>query len=124
MTGTRFGMSEEQNYLFYERLVNLGATVLHHGDCVGADAQAHSIACELGLFTVGHPPSNPVNRAWCECDELWPEKGYIERDRDIVNCCEILLATPKHQHEILRSGTWTTVRYARKVGKPYEILTR
>ena len=39
----------------------------------------------------------------------------------LVDACEVLLATPKGP-EKLRSGTWATVRYARKVGKRIVII--
>ena len=47
-------------------------------------------------------------------------KPYLDRNRDIVDACEVLLATPDGP-ERLRSGTWSTVRYARKIGKPVEV---
>ena len=53
---------------------------------------------------------------------MYAEKRYLERNRDIVDACDILIACPRTLKEELRSGTWATVRYARKVGKPVAIL--
>jgi hypothetical protein len=39
---------------------------LHHGDCVGADSEAHDIADACGYNIVLHPPTNYSERAWCE----------------------------------------------------------
>lgn len=91
----------------------------HHGDCVGADAEAHDFVRELApkCTIVGHPPNIDRYRAFKQCDVLWPCKPYLVRDRDIVVCADRLIATPKGSHEILRSGTWTTIRYARKAKK-------
>jgi hypothetical protein len=42
---------------------------------------------------------------------------------DIVVESELLIATPKEVKEQLRSGTWATVRRARKVGIPIILIT-
>lgn len=44
-----------------------------------------------------------------------------KRNHDIVDATEWLIATPKKFEEI-RSGTWATVRYAKKVKKPVTII--
>lgn len=97
----------------------------HHGDCVGADAQAHKFVRELAMHRhiriVGHPPDRERWRAFTDCDEWWPMKGYIERDHDIVNVTEPLIATPNGP-EVLRSGTWATIRYARTLDRPGTII--
>lgn len=95
---------------------------VHHGDCIGADADMHQRATENYLRTVGHPPSDPKLRAFCEFDELWPEKPYLDRNKDIVDSCHVLLATPKESTEQQRGGTWSTIRYARKKKKPVLIV--
>jgi len=43
-------------------------------------------------------------------------KPYLERNHNIVDESELLIACPKSKEEELRSGTWATVRYARKKG--------
>lgn len=111
MTGTRHGATESQLSWFRQSLLMLDATELHHGDCVGADAQAHQIARDLGLRVVGHPPIKEELRAFCECDELREPDDYLVRNRHIVQETEILLALPQGPEEV-RSGTWSTVRYA------------
>jgi len=120
-TGTQSTMSTDQ----FDRLVKLckdyKITELHHGDCVGADAVAHDIAESLNIRTVIHPPIKPFKRAFKKGDMILPMKDYLVRNRDIVNASEILFACPKGPEE-LRSGTWSTVRYARRVKKPIEIV--
>ena len=91
---------------------------LHLGDCIGADAEAYEEAVRLGIKTVGHPPDNASKRAFCEYDEERPPKPYLARNRDIVmEGIDGLIAAPKEFVEVLRSGTWATVRYARKAGR-------
>ena len=41
-------------------------------------------------------------------------KDYLERNHDIVDETDMLIATPGEEQEVQRSGTWATIRYARK----------
>lgn len=91
---------------------------LHHGDCLGSDALAHQYAQELDLGIILHPPTDSRARAFCLADAERPKKPYLERNHDIVDETEMLIVMPNQHAEILRSGTWATARYARKVGKP------
>jgi predicted Rossmann fold nucleotide-binding protein DprA/Smf involved in DNA uptake len=47
----------------------------------------------------------------------------LVRNRAIVNSSGLLIAAPAGE-EILRSGTWSTVRYARSKDKRVRILER
>jgi hypothetical protein len=111
-TGTQRGMTEAQK----ERIADFLAPYdwLHHGDCVGADAEAHEIARGLGLKIVGHPPMIETKRAFCPCDYILPPQHYPVRNAVIADACDELLAAPGGMQEQLRSGTWATVRYARR----------
>jgi hypothetical protein len=42
--------------------------------------------------------------------------GYMERNDRLVALADILLAFPSTRYEVVRSGTWATVRRARKAG--------
>ena len=46
----------------------------------------------------------------------------MERDRDIVDSVELVVATPKDNKEELRSGTWYTVRQAYQRKKPVKLI--
>lgn len=95
----------------------------HHGDCEGADVQAAVIADEIGFRIGCHPPINPKHRGFYRrYDFIYPEDEYIARDRRIVDETERLIATPHTSYEIVRSGTWTTVRYARSLNRPISII--
>lgn len=125
-TGTQVGMSDRQKAgLRWHLMCAEEGSEFHHGDCEGGDAEAHDIAFELGLRIVIHPPINERKRAFCQGAALvLPPKDYIQRNHDIVDVLELLIAAPKTDEEELRSGTWATVRYARKSGKQRLILTR
>lgn len=118
-TGTREGMSGEQIRLVHHFLMDalgLGYHTFHHGDCVGADSQAHDLAMCLGYKVVVHPPSNPRLRAYRQGHEEWPEKGYMARNADIVNRSDVLVATPKPPSGTNKGGTWATINLGK--GKP------
>jgi len=122
MTGSKTGMNDLQKKLFAEFVTLNSVVELHHGDCVGADADAHNIAVACGVKIVIHPPVDSKLRAFCsEAIEL-PVKPYLARNKDIVNAGELLVAFPNSRTETLRSGTWSTVRYARKIGKQVVIF--
>lgn len=126
-TGTKNGMTSRQRELIRNKLLNLkfeGFQYVHHGDCIGADAQFHEIALSIGFHVVIHPPSNPRLRAHLHdaYTQILPVKEYLQRNHDIVNASSIMLATPKGDIEEIRSGTWATVRYARKNKKEIHIF--
>lgn len=118
-TGTQRGMTAEQLRTVEKLLEALKPKEMHHGDCIGADSQFHSV--QVKALRVIHPPDVPKKRAFCS-GELRAEKPYLERNRDIVNETDCMIATPSGRTEMVRSGTWATIRYARKVSKPLTIV--
>lgn len=125
ITGTRNGMTAAQkqhvHLMLSSGLLAPAPRVFVHGDCIGADQQAAVMAQELGYHTVALPgfnprdPANTGNRAFHLSDEVHPPQAFLVRDRQIVDLADLMLATPAQEQEVMRSGTWATVRYARKV---------
>src|SRR6266851_3665315 len=106
-------------YLFHE----LQVTELHHGDCVGSDAEADKLALEMHARIVLHPPTDGKYRAYCNAGregitayELRLALPYLERNREIVReGVDGLIATPKdftRPTHLRGQGTWTTIGYA------------
>lgn len=122
-TGTQNGLTDEQRANLLTHLANESLT-LHHGDCIGADAEAHELAIATAQDVVIHPPLDERKRAFCTGGHVvWREPlAYLDRNRAIVDECDKLLACPALMAEELRSGTWATIRYARRQGKPIAIL--
>ena len=122
-TGTQQGMTKVQRQAFRELLAELKVSVFHHGDCIGADIQAHNTVLKrTSAKVVVHPPSNESKRAFAEGQTFTYKKApYLVRNRNIVNRCSHLIATPSGPEE-LRSGTWSTVRYAKRIGRPVTIV--
>lgn len=118
-TGTREGMTGRQWRALHDYLCSTEVTEAHHGDCVGSDAQFHGLVRLLhptACIKI-HPPLNPRHRAFCLGDLRFPRRDYLDRNKDIVDLSEYLIATPHELTERQRSGTWSTIRYARKQGR-------
>ncbi len=107
--------------------------VFHHGDALGADATAHALVTQTFRTLLNCQPNiekhpgygkgmnasstNP-KRAYCEGFTIChPAKPYMERNTDIAQVLDILIATPSTPTQELRSGTWSTVRRALKLHK-------
>lgn len=101
----------------------------HHGCCEGADETAVDVLASKTPVSpppriIGHPPTvtTLVSKFAVEwSDELRQPAPYLARNKNIVNETDMLLACPKGPEE-QRSGTWSTVRYARKLGRRIVII--
>lgn len=121
-TGTRAGMTTAQQVSVGRMLDMLGEK--HgkrvrgvHGDCVGADAAFDALCAQRGFDRWTFPSNIERYRAHCE------KRGAIERglpadplrrNVKIVAAARLLIVASKSDAEELRSGTWATVRWARK----------
>lgn len=124
-TGTRHGMSDAQKEVFKKLINAKKLSEFHHGMCVGSDEQAHNFITEIkdkkNIKIVGHPPRFKGSLANCKCDVLRKTDEYLVRNRNIVDQTDVLIATPDTREKV-RSGTWSTVRYARRQGRKIYIL--
>jgi nucleoside 2-deoxyribosyltransferase len=109
-TGTRKGMTPAQRRQLRDVCYALRTMdEFHHGGAVGADTQAAEFVSTANyLRIVEHPAAGDP----------------LARNRAMVEACDLLIAAPETNREVLRSGTWATVRYARKLGKPVVMLSR
>ena len=125
-TGTRAGMTDAQKasvLLFLDRYHQF---IAHHGACAGADEEFDQIARYRTGFCamVVHPSTlRPAPySALSEADIVHTPRPPLVRNRDIVAGSELLIATPKEDHMVTRSGTWATVRYALSADKPVYVV--
>lgn len=116
-TGTRQGMTGLQKNAVKTILNNFDGKTFHHGDCIGADEEAHYIADELGYEIHIYPPLDDKYVAHCRGYVRYVKRAYLERNQMIVRATNLLIATPKEFTEQRRSGTWATIRYARHLKK-------
>lgn len=125
-TGTRKGMTKDQFSKIRQFLDGL-EFIANHGDCEGGDEDfdviCHDLGAERHLF-----PSTSKTRRFSErerperCIMAQAPKEPMARNPDIVNFSEIMLGGPGMMEEELRSGTWATIRYARKIRRPVVIF--
>jgi len=123
ITGTRSAITIPQGRALFDLLRQMRTRFLwmNHGDCVGVDevvSQWWSI--ESGRLRA-HDPDIDALRAFVTSDERMPPLPYLARNRAIVDTSRALVAVPNGP-ERERSGTWATVRYARRLGKPLAIV--
>lgn len=109
-TGTRKGMSQDQLDQLYFVLgwfVVPRPPEFHYSTHVTAelvaDRQAAAAAARFGCALWAH---NSVPGA------------ELARDRALVDAVDVLVAAPGQDDELLRSGTWATVRYMQQLKRP------
>jgi len=132
ITGSRYkrSITEFHNknlhviFLGFHGLHNFGTAnvSVHHGDCTGVDEYCHDLAIKYGMYTVAYPPKNKAYRAFTLNNEIKGEREYLERNKDIVNEVDLLLAVSATENATGRSGTWSTIRYANKINKPVYVI--
>lgn len=141
VTGTRAQLTHEQHrsikHFICEMLVS--KVIMHNGCCVGADMELFDLGLHSGNIVgfVMHPPIktdqsfNPVEFLEKISHkptvggkiEIRPPLDYLERDREIVGMSSYMIAAPRQMKEQRRgSGTWYTIRQARKFNKPMIIF--
>ncbi len=135
-TGTQNGMTVRQQAAVKSLIYKEGIHIeeFHHGDCVGADEEACKMVQDLiSVWYHGddtptnkiihcHPPDNKRARAYTKADVMHPTAPYLDRNHDIIDTTDTLIAAPNNMHQVLRSGTWATIRYARVAGHKIYIV--
>lgn len=122
ITASRVGLTAQQ--LGVATNLVLGHDAVHHGDCLGGDADIHHLVRQISSSTliVVHPPKDEKYRAYCEGDEIVEALDYRERNQAIVDACDFIIGFPHTMVEIRRSGTWMTIRMARAAKIPGVIV--
>lgn len=134
-TGTRNGLTPAQERTLAVLLTNLKPGIFFHGGCRGADLHAEVVCLRCDhVMTIRCFPGddkqlqNALKRK-TNVDKhhnlqysIWSPQPYLVRNRDMVDQADLLIAAPSSLVEERSSGTWSTVRYARKVGKPVVVL--
>lgn len=121
ITGSQSGPTQAQKETLCSVLIGFregGAVWQHNGDCIGVDEYAGTVWHMLGGKIHLHPPIITAKRAFLEAHAASLPKPYLDRNADIAAECGALVALPKEEREERRSGTWATVRRARKLLKP------
>jgi hypothetical protein len=131
ITGSREGITNKQKITFgkyIDEAIASGGIRLHHGMCVGWDEIAADIAYSRGAYIIGHPgrfkdgKGNEFRALNCKADTILEEKTHFERNRDIVDSTDILIAGPGWTEDPGKGGTSYTISYAQKKKKPVIII--
>jgi hypothetical protein len=129
VTGSRTGPTHDQQVWALKQFCpgGLAADVeqLEHGACEGVDWFFHMVAMTLpGIKIVVRPATGTASK-WthqgCLVERpgvmVMPAKPPLDRTHDIVDDSGVVFAFPEQHYEVLRSGTWAGIRYARKCRK-------
>jgi len=119
-TGTRRGLTALQMKALAHVLHDDAIELLVHGGAKGADATADMLATTYKIERRVRP--GPHSTSWQEGAEVMPAVENLLRNRDIVDDADVLIACPSTYQERQRSGTWATIRCARKRGIPIRII--
>lgn len=124
VSGTRKGWTDAQKDKFQAYcLITQSISILHHGDCVGVDAQACAFAQSLGIHTISHPPINEDHRAHTEGNAIVLQaQKYMQRNRDIVHSVEFMLFVPSDSEMRKTGGTWLTYHASDQMKMPLMLI--
>jgi hypothetical protein len=130
-TGTRRGMTPPQYEVILAYLKDMNPEYVVHGGAIGADEEfgamvihehelsiSNTYTCTMEVY----PASRERATRWTSFAKVHQVMLPLERNILIVARCDLLLATPETQQEVLRSGTWATIRAARRSGKSHTIV--
>lgn len=119
ITGSRRGINDWQKLWLQSWFKKNSATVVHHGDCVGADDEVATIFSEHGSYIIAHPGDSPALRANCSANDLsMTPLPFLVRDRLIVKKSQLIIGFPDTYRPTPHSGTWYTLDYATKHAVP------
>lgn len=129
-TATQRGITPVQSVNLRINLEELKPTCFIHGGCIGGDDEGDEIAAELGIPRFVFPSDIPGKRVPDEVLKarggskvtIMPPEPPLKRNPKIVRAGDYLIGCPKERKETIRSGTWTTIRAARKRGIPVLVL--
>lgn len=132
-TGTQVGMALRQRATIRQMMTGSALMEIRrlarilHGGCIGADDQFHDMLDGMELLRRTEVyPSNVLDKVADLSGRLpllvHPASDPLERNKLMIARAHSVLAAPKEFSEVTRSGTWATVRAARRKGIPVLIV--
>jgi hypothetical protein len=136
-TGIRNGMTPPQKHRFVELIDARLKLIPHilvnfvHGGAIGADEEADELFSDIiynnsmSYNIIVWPASEARWRYWRKkhvTHTIMPPEDPLVRNRKIVDQVEQMYATPAEMSEVLRSGTWATIRYTKSQDKALTII--
>ena len=126
-TGTRRGMTAVQKAALAGCVAVLPERAIH-GGAVGADEEFDAFLIGAGMKSWDidvYPADLGRWQKWSDVGRAtYAVDASLLRNRMIVRRCDYLIAAPATAEEVHRSGTWATIRYARRpiARRPIAIL--
>ena len=128
-TGTRQGMTNDQKSSVFALLTDLMPDFTLHGCCRGADVDfndlvlRHRTDLNPNVRIHGHPSESTYNSD-DQCSDLCEGMDYtapmgkpLSRNALMVKNAELVIGCPPNYENVLRSGTWSTIRKAKRKDK-------
>lgn len=139
-TGTRKGITAAQSRMLRETLADplMETARVLHGGAIGADTEFDQIVSAVFEFVHYDFPEDgivcEVYPATVDRFSFWRWRDHdsrfvhspmepLKRNRIIVNRSDRMIATPSEDDEQPRGGTWSTIRYTLRIGKPIVIIS-
>jgi len=115
-TGTREGLNEAQTSWLRAFLFENPPDQAGHGACMGADIDFHNLVREVvpSCKIIAWPSTSNATRRECDADVVHDLMAPKKRDQLIVNFANYFVGCPHTDYEITQSGTWMTLRMARR----------
>lgn len=124
-TGSRDGMTDKQKSTVSD-LIRIISNIneIHHGDCIGCDEDFFEIVTNLhdDIETHSHPCTIDSMRAHTKSDIEYEPGHPLDRNKNIVDLSDYIIGCPGTEEEVVRSGTWATIRYAKKENKSVIVI--
>lgn len=128
-TGTRAGWIRRQGWAFKEFIESIHIEVFIHGGSIGSDTLAHNTFRSVYPLVPVHVLPADRDKGSVVTMPVHPDRTIIYaeseplyRNKMIVSVVDGLIAVPRLMSEEKRSGTWYTIRRARKKGVPVVII--
>lgn len=127
ITGPAYPPEWAKRYIHQTLLTLPAGTIVVTGGCIGVDALAARYAKGIGyeVHTVLPQNKSRVDPEWRDYCDTWEEvRGdYRARNTRLVAVIDRLWAYPLHASDgrDIGSGTWMTIRIARRVRTPVDV---
>jgi len=126
-SGTRDGLNPTQLFNLDYEIERARASLFLHGGAEGADEHADQYASHHLIAVEVYPCTSTRYHYWAGLDDeivraVHTPRPPLVRNKIIAQRCARLIATPSTNEETLRSGTWATIRYAKREFKRVTII--
>lgn len=125
ITGSLEGLTGPQLRWAKQFIQDNVVRVLHHGNCIGGDEDVATLFYKgQDTYIIAHPGHISTMQSKISFNDLvLPEKHTLARNRLIVNSSDLLLGFPKIDDEDDNSGSWYTIRWAKRHRTPVIVIS-